>query len=80
VEPIGFHTYCLDTLPSVYDVFHVWLLCPAVDNPLPGQKQTDPQPLGILTEEGETEYTVKRILYKQIKCIGRGHCHEYFIK
>jgi hypothetical protein len=35
LEQVGSHAYRLDTPRGVHDVFHVWLLRPASDNPLP---------------------------------------------
>lgn len=56
------HAYRLDTPPGPHNVFHTWLLRPAITNPLPSQRQTDHQPPAIITDEGVEEYEVEKIL------------------
>ena len=42
------------SMKSVFPVFHPWLLHPAYDNPLPGQRQLPPPPLEI-DERGDVD-------------------------
>jgi hypothetical protein len=65
---IGSHTYEL-TLPAtmrVHPVFHIDLLSPYIEDT--EFKRNQPQPLPIITEEGEEEYEVEKILdWKETK-------------
>ena len=54
LEVISSHSYKLDTLLGIHDVFHVSLLKRAADNPFPNQRQSDFRPPAI-TVDGEEE-------------------------
>jgi hypothetical protein len=41
-EVVGSHSYRLDILPGIHNVFHTRLLKPATTNPLPGQVLHEP--------------------------------------
>ena len=69
LKKVGSHTYHLNTLAEVHPVFHMWLLWPVNDNPLPSQTQTDWQPPAIIGENGDKEYKVEEIVAKWMnKC------------
>ena len=53
----------------VHNVFHVSLLRPAADNPLPGQRQPPPPPVEV---EGTEEWEVQDILDSRWDRRGRG--------
>ena len=75
-EIVGTHNYRLDTPPGIHNVFHTKRLRPVLNNPLPGQIQHEPQPIGITTETDQ-EYEVEQIL-KEKK--GRGGARKYLVK
>jgi hypothetical protein len=61
LEQIG-HSFKLKLLESikVHPVFYAKKLRKDPENPLPGQ--TNPEPLPLEVEEGETEYEVQEVL------------------
>jgi hypothetical protein len=58
---VSSHSYRLDTLPGIYNVFYTRLLKPIKSSPLPGQVIHKPQP-PALQVNGEEEYKVDEIL------------------
>jgi hypothetical protein len=63
IELIGSHACRLNTPPGIHDVQPVRRLRLASSNPLPGQKLTDCQPLGVLSEgDDDVEFEVEEIL------------------
>ena len=59
METIGTHTIQLNTPPWIHPVFHVDLLQPASQDPLPSQHSDDYQPLGVIVNNYK-EYQVKK--------------------
>lgn len=76
IEVLGSHNYRLDTPPGIHNVFHSKLLHLAGSNPLPGQVLSEPQNSGV-TIDGETEYSVEKILDEKIS---RGGAKWYLVK
>jgi hypothetical protein len=65
-KAIGSHSYKLDTLPRVHNVFHSRLLRPVKEKTLSGQVVTDAHPSAQIVD-GDLEYTVDKILDKKGK-------------
>jgi hypothetical protein len=65
IEVISSYSYCLDTPPGIYNVFHSQLLCLAAVDLLLSQVQTDTQPAPQIVE-GDIEYKVEEILQEKI--------------
>jgi hypothetical protein len=65
VKEVGKYTYQLQLPPTmdIYPVFHVSLLDPVRQDPLPGQVIPAPEPVIV---EGELEYEVEEVLDSQI--------------
>ena len=80
IEVIDSHAYRLNTPPGIDNVFHVSLLRPAGMDPLPSQVITESQPPAIVTEDGEEEYEVEKILQTRTRKIGRGFRKEVLVK
>ena len=68
---VSSHAYRLELPPSmkIHPVFHVNLLRPADDNPLPGQVQPPPPPVEV---DGLEEFEVDDILDSRWERRGRG--------
>jgi len=64
VKKISSHFFCLNTLLSIYNVFHSVLLQSAVMNTLSSQHMTDSQPLPQIVSN-EEEFEIKKILKKK---------------
>jgi hypothetical protein len=82
IEVVGPASYRLNTPPRVHNVFHVDLLRPAADDPLPSQVLDDSQPPAILVNN-EEEWLVDGILKeRQRKLPGKGKRTrlEYLVK
>jgi hypothetical protein len=81
-EVIGPVSYRLNTPPGVHNVFHVDLLRPAADDPLPSQVLDDSQPPAILID-GKEEWLIDCVLKeRQRKLPGKGNRTrlEYLVK
>jgi hypothetical protein len=71
-EVISGSAYRLNVPTEIHDVFHVSLLRPVASDPLPSQKQTDPQPPAVLVDN-EQEYELEEILdVRIVRGRGRG--------
>lgn len=70
LDKVGPLAYNLDTPPGIHPVFHVSLLKPCADDPLPSQELEEVPPPAILVD-GELIYDVDSIL--QHKRRGRGY-------
>ena len=77
VRAFGSHAYEVKLLESikVHPVFHVWLLEPDHNNPLPGQIKPPPEPVEV---DGEMEWFVDEVLDARI--FGRWKKLKYLIK
>jgi hypothetical protein len=78
-EVLSPHTVRLDIPTSVYLVFYVDLIRPAVSDPLPSQIVDDSQP-PLLVIDSELEYQVKEILDYRVRRVGRGTRTEALVK
>ena len=66
LEVISSHSYRLDTLLGIHNVFHASLLKRAAADPFPNQRQDNSRPPAIIID-GEEEWEVERILKRRIK-------------
>jgi len=64
VKKISSHSFCLNTLLSIHNVFHSVMLQSAVMNALSFQHTTDSQPLSQIVSD-EEEFEIKKILKKR---------------
>ncbi len=64
VKKISSHSFCLNTLLSIHNVFHSAMLQSAVMNTLSSQCTTDSQPLSQIVSN-EEEFEIKKILKKR---------------
>lgn len=60
IEPVGSHAYRLNTPSGIHNVFHVSLLQPVSQDPLPSQKTTDIQPSAIIGDDNNEEWYVEK--------------------
>jgi hypothetical protein len=66
LKAISLHAYQLDTLLGIYNMFHISLLRPAMDNPFLSQSNSDYQPPPKLVN-GEAKYLVEEVLQEHKK-------------
>ncbi len=64
VKKINSHSFCLNTLLSIHNVFHFVMLQSAVMNALSSQHTTDSQPSSQIVSD-EEEFEIERILKKR---------------
>ena len=64
VKKISSHSFCLNTPPSIHNVFHSVMLQSAAMNALSSQHMTDPQPPPQIVSD-EEEFKIKKILKKR---------------
>jgi len=64
VKKINSHSFCLNTLLNIHNVFHSVMLQSAVMNTLSSQCMTDSQPLSQIVSD-EEEFEIKKILKKK---------------
>jgi len=64
VKKISSHSFCLNTLLSIHNVFHSIMLQSAVMNALSSQHMTDLQPSPQIVSN-EKEFEIKKILKKR---------------
>jgi len=64
VKKINSHSFCLNTLSGIHNVFHSVMLWLAVMNALSSQHMTDSQPLSQIVSD-EKEFEIKEILKKR---------------
>ena len=70
LEKVGPLAYKLDTPPGIHPVFHVSLLKPCAEDPLPSQELSETEPPGVLVD-GDVFYDVDKILKHKRR--GRGY-------
>jgi hypothetical protein len=73
------HTVRLGVPTGIHPVFHVDLIRPAADDPLPSQIVDDSQP-PPLEIDGELEYDMEEILAARTKRVGRGSRREVLVR
>ncbi len=64
VKKISLHSFCLNTLSGIHNVFHSVMLQSAVMNALSSQHMTDSQPSSQIVSN-EEEFEIKKILKKR---------------
>ncbi len=64
VKKINSHSFCLNTLSDIHNVFHFIMLQLAVMNALSSQCTTDSQPLSQIVSN-EEKFEIKKILKKR---------------
>jgi hypothetical protein len=75
------HFYELNIPTGIHSKFHISLLRPAYDNEaLLLQLRDDAQPPVVITEEGDIEYGVERILQARTRRVSRGTRRELLMK
>ena len=79
VKKISSHSFCLNTLSSIHNVFHSVMLQSAVMNALSSQCTTDSQPLSQIVSN-EEEFEIEKILKKRFVWCRRGFKKKYLMK
>jgi hypothetical protein len=80
---ISSHVYELDVPQGVWPRFHVDLIRPAYEDPLPSQKTTDYQPPPVFTDisnPDNNEWEVESISRARTKRRGRGSYRQVLVK
>lgn len=78
-EVIGSHAVRLNTPQGIHPVFHVDLIRPAGEDPLPSQRTDDAQPPAILIDD-EEEWKIDKIIAEHRTKRGRGTQLRYEVK
>ncbi len=79
VKKISSHSFCLNTLLSIYNMFHSIMLQLTVMNTLSSQCTTDLQFLSQIVSN-EEEFKIKKILKKRFIWCRKGFKKKYLIK
>jgi len=79
VKKISSHSFCLNTLSGIHNVFHSVMLQSAVMNALSSQNMTDSQPSSQIVSN-EEEFEIKKILKKRFVWCKEEFKKKYFIK
>ncbi len=79
VKKISSHSFCLNTLLSIHNVFHSIMLQSAVMNALSSQHMTDLQPSPQIVSN-EKEFEIKKILKKRFIWCKEEFKKKYLIK
>jgi len=79
VKKISLHFFCLNTLLSIYNVFHSVMLQLAVMNALSSQYITDLQSLSQIVSDKE-EFKINKILKEKLIQQREGFKKKYLIK
>jgi len=79
VKKINSHSFCLNTLLSIHNVFHSVMLWSAVMNALFSQCTTDSQPSSQIVSD-EEEFEIKKILKKKFVQCKRKFKKKYLMK
>ena len=79
VKKINSHSFCLNTLSDIYNVFHSVMLQSAVMNALSSQCMTDPQLLPQIVSD-EEEFEIEKILKKRFVWHRREFKKKYLMK
>ncbi len=79
VKKISSHSFCLNTLSGIHNVFHSVMLQSAAMNALSSQHMTDPQPSSQIVSN-EEEFEIEKILKKRFIWCREGFKKKYLIK
>jgi len=79
VKKISSHSFCLNTLSDIHNVFHLIMLWSAVMNTLSSQHMTDLQSLSQIVSN-EEEFEIKKILKKRFVWHKREFKKKYLMK
>ncbi len=79
VKKISSHSFCLNTLPGIHNVFHSVMLQSAAMNALSSQCMTDSQPSPQIVSN-EEEFEIEEILKKRFIWCREGFKKKYLIK
>ena len=78
-EMIDSHSFCLNTLSGIYNVFHSDKLHLAASDPFLSQQTDDSHPPPEIVN-GEEEYEIEKILEHHMRRRGRGNLRKYLMK
>ncbi len=79
VKKINSHSFCLNTLSGIHNVFHSVMLQSAAMNALSSQHTTDSQSSSQIVSD-EEEFEIKKILKKKFIWCRRGFKKKYLMK
>ena len=78
-EMIDSHSFCLNILSGIHNVFHSDKLCLAASDPFLSQQTDDSHPPPEIIN-GEEKYEIEKILEHHTRRRGRGNLREYLMK